>query len=68
MDMGSGWDYFGAISHHDSPLVGPTHTANRNKLRNLMKKHGFKEYKNEWWHYTLADEPFPDTYFNFDVK
>jgi len=68
MDMGSGWDYFGAISHHDSPLVDSLHTANRNMLRNLMKTHGFKEYSNEWWHYTLADEPYPDTYFNFDVK
>lgn len=68
MDMGSGWDFFGEISHHDSPLVGDVHTANRNKLRNLMKKHGFKEYKNEWWHYTLADEPYPNTYFNFDVE
>lgn len=68
MDMGSGWDYFGAISHHDSPLVDSVHTAHRNKLRNLMKTHGFKEYSNEWWHYTLANEPYPDTYFNFDVK
>ncbi len=67
LDMGSPWDFFGAISHHDSPLVNATHTANRNKLRNLMKKHGFKEYPQEWWHYTLVNEPFPDTYFDFDV-
>lgn len=68
MDMGSAWDFFGPISHHDSPMVNETHTANRNKLRELMKANGFKEYSNEWWHYTLDNEPYPDTYFNFDVK
>ena len=68
IDMGSGFDFFGAISHHDSPLVDSIHTANRNKLRALMKQYGFKEYSGEWWHYTLANEPYPDTYFNFDVK
>lgn len=68
LDMGSPWDFFGAISHHDSPLVDSGHTASRNKLRNVMHKHGFKEYANEWWHYTLKDEPYPETYFDFDVK
>lgn len=68
MDMGSPWDFFGAISHHDTELVGEFHTVNRNKLRNLMRKHGFKEYANEWWHYTLKDEPYPDTYFDFNVE
>ena len=68
MDMGSPWDFFGEISHHDSPLVNAQHTANRNKLLSIMLKHGFKQYDNEWWHYTLMDEPFPDTYFDFDVK
>lgn len=68
MDMGNAWDFFGAISNHDSPLVGTEHTANRNKLRNLMKKHGFVEYPQEWWHYTLENEPYPATYFDFDVE
>lgn len=68
MEMGSPWDFFGTISNHDSPLVGQEHTANRNKLRNLMKKHGFVEYPQEWWHYTLRDEPYPETYFDFDVE
>jgi D-alanyl-D-alanine dipeptidase len=68
LDMGSPWDYFGEISHHDSPLVSQQQTANRNKLRSIMSKYGFKQYDNEWWHYTLNDEPFPVTYFNFDVK
>lgn len=68
LDMGSPWDFFGPISHHDTGLVGEFHTANRNKLRTLMLKHGFKEYANEWWHYTLKDEPYPDTYFDFDIE
>lgn len=33
-----------------------------------MMKHGFKPLKEEWWHFTLIDEPYPDTYFNFLVK
>lgn len=68
LDMGSPWDFFGAISNHDSPLVTPEQTARRNKLRDLMKKHGFKEYAQEWWHYTLANEPFPDIYFDWDIE
>lgn len=68
LNMGSPWDYFGAVSNHDSPLVDSQQTANRNKLRRLMKKHGFNEYPQEWWHYTLDSEPFPETYFNWDVE
>jgi len=67
LDMGSGWDFFGDISHHDSPLVDEQATANRALLRDLMIKHGFRAITTEWWHYTLRDEPFPDTYFDFDV-
>lgn len=68
LDMGSGWDFFGDISHHDSPLVDEQATANRALLRDLMVKHGFRAITTEWWHYTLRDEPFPDTYFDFDVE
>lgn len=68
LNMGSHWDFFGEISHHDSPLVDAAATANRNLLRSVMVQHGFNPYANEWWHYTLAKEPFPDRYFNFDVK
>lgn len=67
VDMGSSFDLFHPASHHDSPFVDPKYTQMRNVLRETMKKHGFKEYKEEWWHYTLANEPYPDTYFNFIV-
>ncbi|MBQ2459370.1 MAG: peptidase M15, partial [Bacteroidaceae bacterium] len=42
--------------------------ANRMLLRRAMMSHGFKPLTSEWWHFTLADEPFPDTYFNFPVR
>jgi len=40
----------------------------RNYLRKIMKDNGFEEYHKEWWHYTLKNEPFPDTYFDFEIK
>ena len=42
--------------------------AHRMILRQAMLRHGFKPLDSEWWHFTLKDEPFPDTYFNFQVK
>ncbi|HZW60404.1 MAG TPA: M15 family metallopeptidase, partial [Woeseiaceae bacterium] len=68
LDMGSPWDFFGEISHHDSPLVDEAAAANRKLLRDVMVAHGFEPYANEWWHYTLANEPYPETYFDFDVE
>ena len=68
LDMGSPWDFFGEISHHDSPLVDAEANINRDLLRNVMIKHGFRPYANEWWHYTLENEPYPETYFDFDVE
>jgi D-alanyl-D-alanine dipeptidase len=41
--------------------------ANRMLLREIMTSHGFKPLAEEWWHFTLADEPYPDTYFDFPV-
>jgi D-alanyl-D-alanine dipeptidase len=68
LDMGSPFDFFGIISHHGSPLITTEQTSNRELLLQIMIKNGFKAYPEEWWHYTLADEPYPDTYFNFPVK
>jgi D-alanyl-D-alanine dipeptidase len=68
LDMGSPWDFFGDISHHDSPLVGEEATVNRELLRGLMLEEGFRPAVTEWWHYTLEDEPFPERYFDFDVE
>ncbi|CAM6005549.1 unnamed protein product [Sphagnum balticum] len=65
--MCSHFDYFGEASHHDSPLVTEECRERREILRRAMQKQGFQEYKNEWWHYSLIGEPFPSTYFDFDV-
>ncbi len=48
--------------------ITPEQFHNRMILRQAMLRHGFKGLESEWWHFTLKDEPFPDTYFNFPVK
>lgn len=68
LDMGSPFDYFGEKSHHNYPHLTKTQKANRRKLKSFMEKHGFKALEEEWWHYTLKNEPFQDKYFNFPVK
>ena len=68
LDMGSGFDFFGDISNHGTHLITPEQEKNRNILRDAMVEAGFKVYPEEWWHYTLENEPYPDTYFDFPVK
>jgi D-alanyl-D-alanine dipeptidase len=68
VDMGGPYDFFGDISHHGTKLITKQQTSNRNVLKNMMVKHGFKAYTKEWWHYTLAKEPYPKKYYNFDVE
>ena len=68
VDMGSSFDLFHTFSNHDSPLLtNKEHIQNREILRQAMKRHGFRETPEEWWHYTLIDEPYPTTYFDFVV-
>ena len=80
LDMGGVHDWFGIESHPDyggNPDTGEytggvdiTEEQFRNRmiLRQAMVRHGFATYDCEWWHFCLADEPYPDTYFNFPVK
>lgn len=68
LDMGSGFDFFGTPSHPKYPKLTAKQRANRLLLRNLMLEAGFKPYSKEWWHFTLKDEPFPKTYFDFPIK
>jgi D-alanyl-D-alanine dipeptidase len=67
MDMGSSFDLFHEVSYHDTSLVTLTHLKNRALLKEMMIEHGFAPYSKEWWHYAMKDEPFPDSYFNFDI-
>lgn len=68
LDMGSPFDWFGIESHPDYVCPLPIQMENRLLLRNAMLRHGFAPLDSEWWHFTLANEPYPDTYFNFPVR
>ncbi len=68
LDMGSPFDFFSEMSHPDCPDVTEQQHENRMLLRDLMVKNSFQPIDCEWWHFTLADEPFPDTYFEFPVS
>ena len=68
LDMGGTFDYFGAPSHTDYAGLTPEQQANRALLRDAMLRHGFRALKTEWWHFTLREEPFPDSYFDFPVR
>lgn len=68
IDMGGQFDYFGPESWPTSPAPKAGQRANRLLLQTLMKKHGFAPYPQEWWHFTLQNEPFPRTYFDFPIE
>ena len=68
MDMGGPFDYFGERSYSDFQGVTAEQLLNRMLLRDAMKTHGFRPLAEEWWHFTLQNEPYPDTYFTFPVS
>ena len=68
IDMGTGFDCFHELSHTANRNVELQQRINRMLLKTLMEKHGFKNLYLEWWHFTLKDEPFPDTYFDFKIE
>ena len=68
VDMGSPFDFFGEASHPDSPGVSEPQRAARMLLRGAMMRRGFLPIASEWWHFTLENEPYPDTYFTFPVR
>lgn len=68
LDMGSPFDLFSGISHPDSRQVTDEQYANRMILQSVMVRNGFEPIDCEWWHFTLQDEPYPDTYFEFPVS
>ena len=68
LDMGGTFDYFGELSHPDYKDITDEQYENRMILRKAMMDHGFKPLEEEWWHFTLADEPYPETYFTFPVN
>ncbi len=68
IDMGGTFDFFGEISSPSYKDITEEQYNNRMLLRETMIKHGFRPAKTEWWHFTLINEPFPDTYFTFSIK
>ena len=68
VDMGGAFDYFGELSHPDYTDITEEQFANRMILRDAMLRHGFKPLDEEWWHFTLKDEPYKDIYFPFPVN
>ena len=68
LDMGSPYDFFGEESWVEYSNLTEVQKANRQLLQNIMLKHNFRNYPKEWWHFTLRWEPFPDTYFDFEVE
>lgn len=68
VDMGSPFDYFSELSHPGYRGVTEEQYENRMLLQSIMVRNGFQPYECEWWHFTLADEPYPDTYFEFPVS
>ena len=68
LDMGSPFDLFSEASHIDYRNITDEQIENRMILQNAMVRNGFSTLDCEWWHFTLKNEPYPDTYFDFPVS
>ena len=68
VDMGSPFDFFGELSHPDYRGITDEQYNNRMMLQQAMVRNGFVPIDCEWWHFTLENEPYPDTYFDFPVS
>ena len=68
VDMGGAFDYFSEVSHPDYKKISGEQYENRMLLQKVMVRNGFKPFDCEWWHFTLENEPYPDTYFEFPVS
>ena len=72
LDMGTSFDLFDKSSHHVNYLIAKSYKKCRSYLKIVMEMHGFKACNNEWWHYTLENEPHvandDRSYFDFAVE
>jgi len=66
--MGGDHDLMDSVSHHGAPGITPAEAQNRRHLADIMEAGGFQPYEYEWWHYTLKNEPYPDSYFDFPIS
>ncbi|TQS45266.1 D-Ala-D-Ala dipeptidase VanX [Cryptosporangium phraense] len=67
LPMGGGHDLMDSVSHHGSAEITAAEAQNRRYLCSIMEECGFRSYFFEWWHYTLENEPYPETYFDFPI-
>lgn len=68
LEMGTEFDYFGPESWFDCPSISLEARANRMLLQRVMEQNGFVPFQQEWWHFTLQDEPYPKHYFDFVIE
>jgi zinc D-Ala-D-Ala dipeptidase len=68
VDMGTGFDVFDELAHTNNPNISDEARRNRLKLVDVMQRHGFENYSEEWWHFSFVNEMFPDQYFNFPIE
>ena len=68
VDMGSPFDLFSEKSHPGYKGITDEQYENRMLLQHVMVRNGFVPIDCEWWHFTLKNEPYPDTYFEFPVS
>ena len=69
LNMGSPYDLFDEVSNIDhTQSITKNQHALRLLLKRRMEKHGWKSYEQEWWHFTLNNEPYPETYFDFPIE
>lgn len=68
VDMGSTYDLLGEPSHFAYSQLTDEQIRHRRLLREVMSRHGFRPIACEWWHFTLRNEPYPNTYFDFEIK
>lgn len=68
LDLGGPYDFFGERSWVNYEHITKNQHAIRLMLQRRMIKYGFVPYEKEWWHFTLKDEPYPDTYFDFPIE
>tara|TARA_B100001971_G_C18268036_1_gene596473 strand:- start:45952 stop:46611 length:660 start_codon:yes stop_codon:yes gene_type:complete len=68
IDFGTIFDFFGELSHTENSNITKEQKEMRTYLTKVMSEAGFKNYSMEWWHFTLENEPYPDTYFDFEIK
>ena len=67
LPMGGDHDVMDSVSHHGAKGIAPVEAGNRRSLCSIMEASGFQSFECEWWHYSLQDEPYPGTYFDFPI-